>query len=104
MAQHSQKHNRGTGVKDRSFEPELYDVILLNDDFTTMEFVVDMLRTIFFMPIAKAEKVMLDVHKKGKGVAGTYDLDTAQSKQHKAERMARNEGFPLRLLIQTHNQ
>ena len=87
--------SRGIRVKD----PDLYDVILLNDDFTTMDFVVDLLRFVFYKSVAEAEAIMLAVHHHGEGVAGTYTLDIAQSKVQKAMVMARNEGFPLRLKI-----
>lgn len=80
-------------------EPDLYDVILLNDDFTTMDFVVDLLRFVFYKTAAEAEAIMLAIHHNGEGVAGTYTYDIAQSKVQKAIVMARNEGFPLRLKI-----
>lgn len=80
-------------------EPDLYDVILLNDDFTTMDFVVMVLRQVFFKTDQDAEKIMLDVHQKGSGVAGTYTYDIARSKVSKAQRMAREAGFPLRFRI-----
>ncbi|MBQ1774273.1 MAG: ATP-dependent Clp protease adaptor ClpS [Prevotella sp.] len=78
-------------------EPRHYRVILYNDDFTTMEFVVKMLTTVFQKDIVEAETLMLEVHNKGKAVAGIYTLDIAASKVNKATKMARDEGFPLRL-------
>lgn len=78
-------------------EPQRYKVIIYNDDFTTMEFVVKMLTTVFQKDIVEAETLMLEVHNKGKAVAGIYTLDIAASKVNKATKMARDEGFPLRL-------
>ena len=82
-----------TGLK----EPDMYRVIMHNDDITTMEFVVDMLRTVFFKPEAEAQALMLTVHQKGKAVIGTYSLDIAVSKSQKAMSMAREQGFPFKL-------
>lgn len=81
-------------------EPHKYNVILHNDDFTTMEFVVKILTTIFRKNEAEAQTLMLQVHKEGSAVAGTYSLDIAQSKTRRATSLARQEGFPLRLTIE----
>lgn len=81
-------------------EPRKYNVILHNDDFTTMEFVVKILTTIFFRSEAEAQALMLKVHKEGQAVAGTYSLDIAQSKANKATSLAKQEGFPLRLTVE----
>jgi len=90
-----------TNVKPRSrvrlAEPHRYRVILHNDDFTTMEFVVMVLKTVFFKSDMEAESLMLEVHQKGQAVAGIYPLDIAMSKVQKATRMAREANFPLRL-------
>ena len=77
-------------------EPQHFKVIIFNDDFTTMEFVVKILTTIFFKSAAEAETLMLQVHK---AVVGIYTYDIAQSKVQKATRMAREENFPLRLTV-----
>jgi len=81
-------------------EPKKYNVILHNDDFTTMEFVVKILTTIFRKSEADAQTLMLQVHNEGSAVAGTYSLDIAQSKTRRATSLARQEGFPLRLTIE----
>ncbi len=81
-------------------EPRRFRVILHNDDFTTMDFVVMVLKTIFFKSDAEAENLMLQVHQKGQAVAGIYSKDIAMSKVQKATQMARNQGFPLRLTIE----
>lgn len=80
-------------------EPRKYNVIIHNDDFTTMEFVVKVLTTIFLKSAEQAQALMLKVHKEGQAVAGTYSLDIAQSKARKATSLARQEGYPLRLTV-----
>ena len=77
--------------------PRMYRVIMHNDDFTTMEFVVDVLRKVFFKPEEEANQLMLKVHKEGKATVGLYTLDIAVSKSQKAMRMARDQGFPFKL-------
>ena len=81
------------GVK----EPKQYNVIMLNDDFTTMEFVVKLLMTVFHKSQAEAEQLMLMVHRSEKAVVGVYSYDVAVSKVQRGLAMARQEGFPLRL-------
>ena len=78
-------------------EPRRYKVIIYNDDFTTMEFVVKILVTVFFKSEAEAETLMLKVHHSDKAVVGIYSYDIAVSKVNKATQMARDEGYPLRL-------
>lgn len=80
-------------------EPDMYDVLMLNDDFTTMEFVVEVLCQVFFHSTDEANRLMMDIHKKGRCVVGTYTCDIAQTKVEKATHMARKAGFPLRLQI-----
>lgn len=75
----------------------MYLVIMHNDDFTTMEFVVMVLRTVFFKDQEAANNLMLKVHKEGQAIVGIYTLDIAMSKSQKAMRMAREQGFPFRL-------
>lgn len=78
-------------------EPRRFKVIIYNDDFTTMDFVVKVLREVFFKQAAEAEALMLAVHKTGQAIVGIYTYDIAKSKVHKATDMARAENFPLRL-------
>lgn len=80
-------------------EPRRYKVIIYNDDFTTMEFVVKVLVEVFFKSEAEAETLMLQVHHSDKAVVGIYSYDVANSKVRKATNMARNAGFPLRLTV-----
>ena len=83
-------------------EPEDYDVIFLNDDFTTMDFVVEVLEKVFFHNGTIATTMMMTIQKKGSCVVGTYNLDIAQSKQQKAIEMAQKASFPLRIRLQPH--
>lgn len=93
-----------TGVKERQRtrlrEPKRYKVILHNDDFTTMEFVVMVLAVVFRKTEADAESIMLNVHRQGRGIAGIYTYDIALTKAQKATQMARAEGFPLRITVE----
>lgn len=76
-------------------KPKLYKVILLNDDYTTMEFVVEVLVTVFHKSATDATQIMLDVHQKGKGIVGTYTYDIASTKIAQVEQMASERDFPL---------
>jgi ATP-dependent Clp protease adaptor protein ClpS len=81
-------------------EPRRYKVIIYNDDFTTMEFVVMILRQIFLKSEEEAETLMLQVHHSEKAVVGVYSYDIAVSKVRKATNMAREQGYPLRLTVE----
>lgn len=80
--------------------PKKYKVLMYNDDFTTMEFVVAVLMDIFNKTIEEASNIMLEVHNKGIGIAGIYPFDIAISKVNKAQNLARNEGFPFKLTVE----
>ncbi|MDE7346909.1 MAG: ATP-dependent Clp protease adaptor ClpS [Muribaculaceae bacterium] len=95
-----QKRQGSTMTQERIKRPEKYDVVFHNDDFTTMEFVVKVLRQVFFLPEKDAFDLMLKVHHSGKATVGSYILDIARSKAHTATRMARAEGFPLKVTIE----
>lgn len=84
-------------VKDRpkSATPRRYRVIFHNDDYTTMEFVVEALMTFFHKSQAEATHIMLTVHKKGSGVAGIYTRDVAETKVEQVMDHAREWGMPL---------
>lgn len=81
-------------------EPKRYNVILHNDDFTTMEFVVMLLANVFHKNEAEAEMLMMKVHKEGKAIAGTYSYDIACTKQKQGMDLARTNGFPLVLTVE----
>ena len=83
-------------VEERFDDPHIYRVILHNDDFTTMEFVVEVITQVFNKPLLEATQIMLDVHKKGKGCVGVYTYDVAATKAAQVHSMARSREFPLR--------
>lgn len=80
--------------------PNKYKVLMYNDDFTTMEFVVAVLVEIFNKTIDQANYIMIEVHNKGIGIAGVYPFDIAISKLNKAQTLARKEGFPFKLTVE----
>lgn len=82
-------------TREKVEEPPLFKVLLHNDDFTTMEFVVWVLESVFNMPEEQAVQVMLNVHLRGTGVAGIYTYEVAETKVDKATAMAREHEFPL---------
>ena len=77
--------------------PRRFIVVFHNDDYTTMEFVIHVLVTIFHKDFMAAQAIMLEVHQKGWGVAGTYSRDIARTKVRKAEAFARSKGHPLKV-------
>ena len=81
-------------------EPRRYKVIIHNDDFTTMEFVVAIIMQVFFLSEEKAHALMLQVHHSEQAVVGIYTYDVAMSKLRKATNMAREKGYPLRLTVE----
>ena len=82
-------------TREKVEEPPLFKVLLHNDDFTTMEFVVWVLESVFNMPEDEAIQVMLNVHLRGLGVAGIYTYEIAETKVDKASSLAREQEFPL---------
>ena len=96
--------NFENAVLDRSNEkvktPDMYKVVLLNDHYTPMDFVVNVLRVVFHKNPIEATRIMLEVHKKGKGIAGVYIYDIAATKIQQVSRMARLEEYPLRCTME----
>ncbi|MBP5519219.1 MAG: ATP-dependent Clp protease adaptor ClpS [Treponema sp.] len=92
----------GSGIAEDTsiMPPPERKVIFYNDDFTTMEFVVDVLVSIFNKTHSEAEKLMQSVHKEGYSVIGVYTYDIAVSRQHLTIAAARKNGFPLRVEIE----
>ena len=81
---------------DEIKEPEMWNVLLHNDDYTTKMFVVEILSTVFHKSAVEATKIMMFVHKHGKGVVGTYTWDIAQTKIIRVHALAKKREFPLR--------
>jgi ATP-dependent Clp protease adaptor protein ClpS len=90
------QEDTGVQQKPRLQEPKLFRVVLHNDHYTTMDFVVKVIVTVFHKPAAEATKIMLDVHKKGSGIVGVYTHDIAATKVSQVHEMARQCEFPLR--------
>ncbi len=93
---------QGLGTKERlkTMKPSLYKVFLLNDDYTTMDFVVFVLEKIFHKAPTEAVKIMLNVHKKGIGLAGVYTKEIAETKIAEVHERARGSEFPLRCIME----
>ena len=91
-------HDTETGLahKERLAVPRMYKVLLHNDDYTTMDFVVEVLTKVFHKSVEEANKIMMDVHKRGVGICGVYTLDIAATKTLQVREMARERQFPLK--------
>jgi ATP-dependent Clp protease adaptor protein ClpS len=94
----------GDIVKERAEtekkEPTLYKVVLLNDDYTTMEFVLQVLEAVFQKSPAEAYRIMMQVHLNGSGIAGVYPWEVAETKVETLTSMARQAEYPLRAAIE----
>ena len=80
--------------------PKRYKVLILNDDYTSMDFVTDILMSVFHKSYAEAEAVMLDVHKKNKVICGVYTHEIAETKVLVVHRRAKESGFPLKCIME----
>ena len=80
--------------------PDLYRVILLNDDYTTMDFVVEVLETVFLKRPAEAHQIMMLVHTTGRGLCGVYPWEIADTKVGAVRTLARQHGFPLQATLE----
>jgi ATP-dependent Clp protease adaptor protein ClpS len=80
--------------------PQLYRVILLNDDYTTMQFVVEILESVFDKTPAEAHRIMMEVHTRGRGVCGAYTFEIAETKVATVHERAKDQGFPLRASVE----
>jgi ATP-dependent Clp protease adaptor protein ClpS len=86
--------------KEQTRKPELYKVLLLNDDYTTMDFVVVVLESIFHKQPAEAFRIMMMVHTQGRGLCGVYPHEVAETKVEAVLEQARDSGFPLRAAME----
>jgi ATP-dependent Clp protease adaptor protein ClpS len=95
------KAEEQTSFSEELQEPQQYRVVLLNDDFTTKDFVVAVLIAIFHKKHEDAHIIMEDVHRKGRGVVGAYTYDIAATRCLQVHEAARQNGFPLRCVMET---
>ncbi|CUA86727.1 MULTISPECIES: ATP-dependent Clp protease adapter ClpS [Gulbenkiania] len=86
--------------KARTSPPPLYKVLLLNDDFTPMDFVIDVLQEIFHMDREKATRIMMQVHTQGRGVCGVYTKDVAATKVEQVLQFAKTHQHPLQCVME----
>jgi len=87
-------------TRQETKKPDLFKVLLLNDDYTTMEFVIEILETIFHKQPAEAHRIMMMVHTQGKGLCGVYPFEVAETKVATVTDRARESGFPLRAAME----
>jgi len=85
-----------TETRDDVTEPSMYRVLLLNDDYTTMEFVVEVLMLVFTKSVEEATQIMLNVHRIGVGLCGVYTYEVAETKVETVHALAKERGFPLK--------
>jgi len=99
-----ERRKRSTEVLDQPEQevkrPVLFRVVLHNDDYTTMEFVVQVLETVFLKHPAEAFRVMMQVHRDGRGLCGVYPFEIAETKVGLVHALAREQGFPLRASVE----
>lgn len=81
-------------------EPPMYRVLLINDDYTTMEFVVEILMRVFKKPVEDATRIMLAVHQQGSGVCGVYTYEVAETKVDTVHTLTREHGYPLKCTME----
>ena len=87
-------------VKTQKKEPTRYKVVLLNDDYTTMAFVIEVLESVFQKSPAEAYRIMMHVHLNGRGIAGVYPWEVAETKAEAVQTLARGAGFPLKAVVE----
>lgn len=94
------KRQEITKTKERVSRPRKYKVVMYNDDFTPMEFVIFILENIFNRSAAEATRIMLKIHNQGSGIAGVYSKEIATTKCDKSIQIARSSGYPLMLEVE----
>ncbi|HYE15004.1 MAG TPA: ATP-dependent Clp protease adaptor ClpS [Pyrinomonadaceae bacterium] len=102
--EHSFEEEVATETREKLKKPPLYRVVLHNDDFTTMEFVVEVLTRVFNKSEADAFRIMWAVHTQGAGVAGVYTYEVAEMKVERVTQMARAQEFPLLCTVEEEPQ
>ncbi len=85
-----------TENEEKTKEPSMYKVLLMNDDYTSMDFVVDILTSVFHKSIEAAVKIMMSVHENGSGLCGVYTYEIAETKVETVHSLAEENGYPLR--------
>ena len=101
MADEPQDLPEGDVKNDQEIrEPKMYRVVLHNDDYSTMDFVIEVLISIFHKPAADATRIMLDVHKKGMGICGVYTYDIAATRVARVHQLAKKREFPLKCSLE----
>jgi len=99
-----QQDRTGGAVQERvrveKQTPDFFKVVLLNDDYSTMDFVIEVLESVFQKSPAEAYGIMMQVHVQGRGIAGVYPFEIAETKVDTVATMAREAGFPLRATIE----
>jgi ATP-dependent Clp protease adaptor protein ClpS len=94
------KHEHSTQLDIIVEHPKQYNVFLLNDDYTSMDFVVDILMKLFRKNAQEAHAIMIAIHHKGRGLCGTYPYEVAETKVHQVSSLARENGFPLKAIME----
>ena len=87
-------------TRQETKKPELFKVLLLNDDYTTMDFVIEILESVFNKTPAEAYRIMMAVHTQGQGLCGVYPFEVAETKVATVVDLARGSGFPLRAAME----
>ncbi len=102
MSEHLPDLQEGVDVESdiETTEPPLYKVLLLNDDYTTMEFVVQVLMHVFHKSEEEAMRIMLNVHRQGVGICGVYPFEVAETKVNTVDALAQENGFPLKCTME----
>lgn len=98
LASPQQMH--ATEKKIQSVQPKMFKVFMLNDNYTTMEFVIDVLQSVFHKESTEATSLMLQIHRRGQALCGVYPYEIAETKVAKVHSQARVAGFPLRCILE----
>lgn len=100
MAINIQESGQQTAQRARAQPPRMYKVVLLNDDYTPMDFVIDVLTRFFSMDTEQATRIMLKVHNEGRGVCGVFSRDVAATKVEQVSAFARQHQHPLACIME----